>query len=53
MYFIIICYLKSLLVSFQIVLQSCVLRVNIGCACDGCKQKVKKLLQKIDGKSPG
>ncbi|KAK1574802.1 hypothetical protein Q3G72_000082 [Acer saccharum] len=28
-------------------LQSCVLRVNID--CDGCKSKVKKLLQKIDG----
>ncbi|KAF4346293.1 hypothetical protein G4B88_012795 [Cannabis sativa] len=27
--------------------QTCVLRVNIH--CDGCKQKVKKLLQKIDG----
>ncbi|KAA8536888.1 hypothetical protein F0562_029366 [Nyssa sinensis] len=29
--------------------QTCVLRVNIH--CDGCKKKVKKLLQKIDGKS--
>ncbi|XP_044500465.1 heavy metal-associated isoprenylated plant protein 34-like isoform X2 [Mangifera indica] len=28
-------------------LQSCVLRVNIH--CDGCKRKVKKVLQKIDG----
>lgn len=28
-------------------LQSCVLRVNVD--CDGCKQKVKKVLQKIDG----
>lgn len=28
-------------------IQTCVLRVNIH--CDGCKQKVKKLLQKIDG----
>ncbi|KAF3951566.1 hypothetical protein CMV_022803 [Castanea mollissima] len=28
-------------------MQSCVLRVNIH--CEGCKQKVKKLLQKIDG----
>ncbi|KAJ0079155.1 hypothetical protein Patl1_22775 [Pistacia atlantica] len=27
--------------------QSCVLRVNIH--CDGCRKKVKKLLQKIDG----
>ncbi|KAL2661360.1 hypothetical protein AAZX31_03G219500 [Glycine max] len=27
--------------------QSCVLKVNIH--CDGCEQKVKKLLQKIDG----
>ncbi|XP_044468175.1 heavy metal-associated isoprenylated plant protein 34 isoform X2 [Mangifera indica] len=27
--------------------QSCVLKVNIH--CDGCKKKVKKLLQKIDG----
>ncbi|RVW53347.1 Heavy metal-associated isoprenylated plant protein 32 [Vitis vinifera] len=27
--------------------QTCVLKVNIH--CDGCKQKVKKLLQKIDG----
>lgn len=27
--------------------KSCVLRVNID--CDGCKQKVRKLLQKIDG----
>lgn len=29
--------------------QSCVLKVNIHCHCDGCEQKVKKLLQKIDG----
>ncbi|KAJ8751978.1 hypothetical protein K2173_000724 [Erythroxylum novogranatense] len=29
--------------------QSCVLRVNIECHCDGCKTKIKKLLQKIDG----
>ncbi|KAL5776496.1 hypothetical protein ACOSP7_009422 [Xanthoceras sorbifolium] len=29
--------------------QSCVLKVNIDCHCDGCKNKVKKLLQKIDG----
>ncbi|PKA62285.1 Heavy metal-associated isoprenylated plant protein 26 [Apostasia shenzhenica] len=28
-------------------IQNCVLKVNIH--CDGCKQKVKKLLQKIDG----
>ncbi|KAJ8619634.1 hypothetical protein MRB53_028163 [Persea americana] len=28
-------------------IQTCVLKVNIH--CDGCKQKVKKLLQKIDG----
>ncbi|KAL4579368.1 hypothetical protein LXL04_015511 [Taraxacum kok-saghyz] len=30
-------------------LQTCVLRVNIQCACDGCKQKIKKLLNKVDG----
>ncbi|KAJ8771993.1 hypothetical protein K2173_027170 [Erythroxylum novogranatense] len=29
--------------------QSCTLRVNIQCHCDGCKTKIKKLLQKIDG----
>ncbi|KAH0460981.1 hypothetical protein IEQ34_008556 [Dendrobium chrysotoxum] len=28
-------------------IQTCVLKVNIH--CDGCKQKVKKLLQKVDG----
>jgi len=28
-------------------MQKCVLRVNIH--CDGCKSKVKKILQKIDG----
>ncbi|XP_071690242.1 uncharacterized protein [Rutidosis leptorrhynchoides] len=28
-------------------IQSCILRVNLH--CDGCKHKVKKLLQKIDG----
>lgn len=28
-------------------LQTCVLKVNIH--CDGCKQKVKKLLQRIEG----
>ncbi|KZV30972.1 keratin, type I cytoskeletal 9 [Dorcoceras hygrometricum] len=28
-------------------IQTCVLKVNIH--CDGCKQKVKKILQKIDG----
>lgn len=28
-------------------MQKCVLKVNIH--CDGCKQKVKKILQKIDG----
>ncbi|MQL76241.1 hypothetical protein Taro_008616 [Colocasia esculenta] len=28
-------------------IQTCILKVNIH--CDGCKQKVKKLLQKIDG----
>lgn len=27
--------------------QTCVLKVNIH--CDGCKQKVKKLLQRIEG----
>ncbi|KAI3775894.1 hypothetical protein L1987_45651 [Smallanthus sonchifolius] len=30
-------------------LQTCVLRVNIQCACEGCNQKIKKLLNKIDG----
>ncbi|KAL4561797.1 hypothetical protein LXL04_033971 [Taraxacum kok-saghyz] len=30
-------------------LQTCVLRINIQCACDGCKQKIKKLLNKVDG----
>ncbi|KAM7511737.1 hypothetical protein LguiB_010612 [Lonicera macranthoides] len=30
-------------------MQTWVLRVNIKCACDGCKQKVRKLLLKIDG----
>ncbi|KAK1410767.1 hypothetical protein QVD17_37306 [Tagetes erecta] len=30
-------------------LQTCVLRVNIQCACDGCKQKIKKILNKVDG----
>ncbi|KAI3747391.1 hypothetical protein L6452_09847 [Arctium lappa] len=30
-------------------LQTCVLKVNIQCACDGCKQKIKKLLNKVDG----
>uniref|UniRef100_A0A2P2MJW3 Transcriptional corepressor SEUSS-like n=1 Tax=Rhizophora mucronata TaxID=61149 RepID=A0A2P2MJW3_RHIMU len=30
-------------------MQTCVLRVNIQCHCDGCKKKIKKLLQKIDG----
>ncbi|KAK9062292.1 hypothetical protein SSX86_019478 [Deinandra increscens subsp. villosa] len=30
-------------------LQTCVLRVNTQCACDGCKQKIKKLLNKVDG----
>ncbi|GLT90348.1 hypothetical protein SLE2022_082860 [Rubroshorea leprosula] len=30
-------------------MQTWVLKVNIQCHCDGCKQKVKKLLQKIDG----
>ena len=34
---------------FPLFLQSCVLRVNIH--CDGCKSKVKKILQKIDGKN--
>lgn len=28
-------------------IQTCVLKVNIH--CDGCKQKVKKILQKIEG----
>ncbi|EPS65607.1 hypothetical protein M569_09169, partial [Genlisea aurea] len=28
-------------------IQTCVLKVNIH--CDGCKQKVKKILHKIDG----
>lgn len=28
-------------------MQKCVLKVNIH--CDGCRQKVKKILQKIDG----
>ncbi|KAE9602122.1 putative heavy metal-associated domain, HMA [Lupinus albus] len=28
-------------------IQKCVLKVNIH--CDGCKQKVKKILHKIDG----
>ena len=31
-------------------MQKCVLKVNIH--CDGCKQKVKKILQKIDGTLP-
>ncbi|MFS8018790.1 putative heavy metal-associated domain, HMA, heavy metal-associated domain superfamily [Helianthus anomalus] len=30
-------------------LQTCVLKVDIQCACDGCNQKIKKLLNKIDG----
>ncbi|XVF31302.1 hypothetical protein REPUB_Repub16aG0134200 [Reevesia pubescens] len=30
-------------------MQTWVLKVNIQCSCDGCKQKIKKLLQKIDG----
>ncbi|XP_038717936.1 heavy metal-associated isoprenylated plant protein 33-like isoform X1 [Tripterygium wilfordii] len=30
-------------------LQSCVLKVDIQCHCDGCKKKVKKLLQNVDG----
>lgn len=29
-------------------MQTCVLKVNIH--CDGCKHKVKKILQKIEGK---
>lgn len=29
--------------------QTCVLRVNIQCDCDGCRNKVKKLLLKVDG----
>ncbi|CAN1165998.1 hypothetical protein LINPERPRIM_LOCUS34054 [Linum perenne] len=29
-------------------LQTCVLKVNIQCHCDGCKSKIRKLLQKID-----
>jgi hypothetical protein len=29
-------------------IQTCVLKVNIH--CDGCKQKVKKILQKIEGR---
>ena len=32
---------------FLFIFQTCALRVNID--CDGCKQKVKKLLQKIEG----
>lgn len=32
---------------FFFYLQTCVLKVNIH--CDGCKQKVKKLLQRIEG----
>ena len=32
---------------FVALFQKCVLKVNIH--CDGCKQKVKKILQKIDG----
>ncbi|KAJ0653206.1 putative heavy metal-associated domain, HMA, heavy metal-associated domain superfamily [Helianthus annuus] len=30
-------------------LQTCVLKVDTQCACDGCNQKIKKLLNKIDG----
>ncbi|KDP23540.1 hypothetical protein JCGZ_23373 [Jatropha curcas] len=30
-------------------MQTCVLKVNIQCHCDGCKKKIKKLLQKVDG----
>ncbi|KAK8508895.1 hypothetical protein V6N13_090843 [Hibiscus sabdariffa] len=30
-------------------MQTWVLKVNISCSCDGCKQKIRKLLQKIDG----
>ncbi|KAE8732781.1 Detected protein of unknown function [Hibiscus syriacus] len=30
-------------------MQTWILKVNIQCSCDGCKQKIKKLLQKIDG----
>ncbi|XWS58226.1 hypothetical protein CRYUN_Cryun08bG0016500 [Craigia yunnanensis] len=30
-------------------MQTWVFKVNIQCSCDGCKQKIKKLLQKIDG----
>ncbi|XP_076943319.1 uncharacterized protein LOC143613520 [Bidens hawaiensis] len=30
-------------------LQTCVLKLNTQCACDGCKQKIKKLLSKVDG----
>ncbi|KAF2285924.1 hypothetical protein GH714_008976 [Hevea brasiliensis] len=30
-------------------MQTCVLKVNIQCHCDGCKKKIRKLLQKVDG----
>ncbi|XP_076919410.1 uncharacterized protein LOC143580200 [Bidens hawaiensis] len=30
-------------------LQTCVLKVNIPCPCDGCKQKIKTVLKKIGG----
>ncbi|KAJ0703948.1 putative heavy metal-associated domain, HMA, heavy metal-associated domain superfamily [Helianthus annuus] len=30
-------------------LQTCVIKLNTQCACDGCKQKIKKLLNKVDG----
>ncbi|XP_039022335.1 heavy metal-associated isoprenylated plant protein 34-like isoform X2 [Hibiscus syriacus] len=30
-------------------MQTWVLKVNIQCSCDGCKQKIRKLLQKVDG----
>ncbi|KAF8399023.1 hypothetical protein HHK36_014889 [Tetracentron sinense] len=38
---------SSFVLSLFLLLQTCILKVNIH--CDGCKQKVKKLLQRIEG----
>lgn len=37
------------LLCFLLCFQTCVLKVNIQCVCEGCGSKVRRILQKIDG----
>lgn len=48
--FIVYFFLARFLKCVSRSVQTCVLKVNIH--CDGCKQEVKKILQKIDGNFP-